>query len=280
LIPEFHYRFPWRSHRAHPGHHGSLHSGGGDEFLGYAPLTAHPDPRKIDSRASLQDPFGQLMVRVFRQRSSIPIYVLADLSASMGFGWPNSKLATVAAFAEATAYSAHRTGDPFGFFACEAGIRWDLHLPLRWHKSFPVELRAALWNLTPTAASAEGLRAVAPLLGRQRSLVFLLSDFHLSQGETEAVFDSLLHHDVVPIVLWREAEFENLPLWGWIMLEDPENGDRRRLFMRPALRQAFIQRFAERRAELTALCLRHGRKPFFIDNEIDAEALTRYFLNG
>ena len=80
-IREFHYQVPWRSHSAYPGHHFSTQSGGSYEFHGHAPLISKPDPRHLDIHASLHDPFGQFVVRTFRQRSTIPVYVVADLSA-------------------------------------------------------------------------------------------------------------------------------------------------------------------------------------------------------
>lgn len=280
MIAEFHYRVRWRSHRAHPGHHRSNQIGGGDEFAGHAPLAAHPDPRNIDVHATLHDPFGQLMVRLFRQRSSLPVYVLADLSASMGFGNPRRKLESVAEFAAATAYSAFRTGDPFGFFGCDEAIRPEYHLPLRWYKGIPADFCRRLAAAERLGGSAGGLGLVAPLLGRQRSLVFLVSDFHFSPEENTRIFDSLVHHDVVPVVIWRDQEFGSLPAWGWISLQDPETGERRRLFMRPDVRERFADGFRRRREDLDALCRRYGRKPFFLGEKLNADRLSEYFLAG
>lgn len=280
MIAEFHYRIRWRSHRAHPGHHRSNQIGGGDEFAGHAPLVAYPDPRHIDVHATLHDPFGQLMVRLFRQRSSVPVYVIADLSASMSFGSPQHKLETVADFTAAAAYSAYRTGDPFGFFGCDEAVRWDLHLPLRWYKGLAPEFRRKLTTFEALGQSTAGLHEIPPLLGRQRSLVFLVSDFHVSPEETAAWFDALIHHDVVPIVAWRDEEYTHLPAWGWVNLEDPETGEFRRIFMRPGVRDEFERRFARRGQELVALCQRYGRKPFFVDKHLDADRLSEYFLTG
>lgn len=280
MIAEFHYRVRWRSHRAHPGHHRSNRIGGGDEFAGYAPLSAYPDPRNIDVHATLHDPLGQLMVRQFRQRSSLPVYVLADLSASMGFGSPYSKLRAVADFTAAAAYSAYRTGDPFGFFGCDEDILWAWHLPLRSYKGVSDDFCRRLSGLEPDGQSANGLRQVAPLLGRQRSLVFVVSDFHLSDMETAQLFDSLVHHDVVPVVVWRDTEYARLPKWGWVTLQDPESGEIRRIFMRPGLRMRFEARFEERRGDLERLCRRYGRAPFFLDEELNADRLSDYFLAG
>lgn len=277
MIDEFHYQVGWRAQAAHPGHHRGAQSGGGFEFHGHVPFMAQPDPRNLDMRATLADPFGQLMVKSFRQRAAIPVYLLADLSASMGFRGQTRKTELLAAFATAAAYSAYRTGDPFGFFACDTAIRWDLCLPLRWHKGMATELHSRLMRFQPEAPSARGLQEAAPHLGRQRALVFLVSDFHLPPDELEAILDAFVHHDLVPVVLWDSAEFENLPAWGLAELEDLETGERRRLFLRPSLREKLCQRYARRREELIRLCARYGREPFFIVDRFDADAMTRYF---
>jgi uncharacterized protein (DUF58 family) len=277
LIPEFHYQIGWRAKGAHPGHHAGVQSGGGFEFHGHIPLIYHPDPRHLDVRATLADPFGELKVRTFRQRAAIPVYLLADLSASMGFQGQTRKTTLLATFAAAAAYSAYCTGDPFGFIACDSAIRWDLSLPLRWHRGMAIELYQRLLDFRPIGSTARALAAAASHLGRQRALVFVVSDFHFPLAEAAEIFDAFIHHDVVPVVAWDSAEFERLPAWGLAELQDPETGERRRLFLRPGLHAKIRERFAQRREELTHLCLQYGREPFFILDRFDPDAMTRYF---
>ncbi|HYE34607.1 DUF58 domain-containing protein [Methylocaldum sp.] len=277
MIPEFHYQVDWRSPGVHPGPHRSAQYGGGYEFAGHVPLTANPDPRNLDIRATLHDPFGQLMVRTFRQRSAIPVYVVADLSASMGFRGTTSKIELLAGFIASVAYAAYRTGDSFGFIGCDSTIRWDFFLPLRWHKGAVPELLQGLQNLRPEGKSAAGLDKVAPYLGKQRALVFLVSDFHFALDRLDALLNTLVRHDVVPVVLWDSAEYERLPSWGLVHFVDPETGVRRRLFMRPALRDKIRASFAKRRDDLGELCTLYGREPFFLIDRFDPDALTRYF---
>lgn len=277
MIPEFHYEVGWRARAAHPGHHPGLQSGGGFEFHGHAPLISHPDPRNLDVRATMADPFGEPKVRRFRQRASIPVYLLADLSASMGFQGQSRKTAILAAVAAGAAYSAYRTGDPFGFIACDDRIHWDISLPLGWHKGIARELHDRIMSLRPDGSTAQGLTEAVPHLGTQRALVFLVSDFHFPLSQVQFLLDAFLHHDLVPVVIWDSAEFDQLPAWGLAELEDPETGAHRRLFLRPALRQKLRERFLERRHELTGLCARYGREPFFIVDQFDPDAMTRYF---
>jgi uncharacterized protein (DUF58 family) len=217
------------------------------------------------------------MVRTFRQRSAIPVYVIADLSASMGFQGAASKTELLAEFTASVAYTAYRTGDFFGFIGCDSAIRWDLFLPLRWHRGAAPELLQRLKNLHPQGKSSDGLNEVAPHLGKQRALVFLVSDFHFAPDRLDMLLKTLVRHDVVPIVLWDSAEYDRLPSWGLVYFEDPETGARRRLFIRPALHEHIRASFAKRRDDLGRICTLHGREPFFLIDRFDPDSLTRYF---
>ena len=274
---EFHYRIPWRAYGKHPGHHPGAQSGGGFDFNAYVPFTSQPDPRNLDLRAMIADPNQQLIVKSFRQHAAIPVYLLADLSASMGFIGKTSKIAVMAEFAAAAAWSAWRTGDPFGMYACANQIQWELCLPLRLHKGMANELLERIAYFQPKANNALGLLEAANLLGRQRALVFLVSDFHWPTDGLNDLFDALARHDVVPVVLWDSAEYENLPHFGLANLYDPETGQHRRLFLRPSLRQKIYEHFSTRRKALTQRCASLGREPFFLVDRFDPDAMTGYF---
>jgi uncharacterized protein (DUF58 family) len=250
------------------------------EFHGHVPLIAQPDPRQLDVRATLREPFGQLMVRSFRQSSAIPVYLLADLSGSMGFTGTRRKIELLAQFAAAVAFSAYRTGDPFGFFGCDATIRRELTVPLRWHRGLGAERLERLSVFEAEGRSVHGLREIVPELGRQKSLIFLVSDFHLPLPKLAGLLDALSHHDVVPVVLWDSAEYERLPRWGWAELAEAETGRTRRLFLRPSLRAAIRDSYERRRIELRHLFVSHGREPFFLIDRFDPDALTRYFYQA
>jgi len=276
-LEDFHYQVAWRSHSAVPGHHFSTQSGGGYEFHGHASLIANPDARHLDVHASLHDPFGQFVVKTFRQRSSIPVYVLADLSGSMGFHNNHSKIRILAHFAATTAYSAYRTGDPFGFIGCADEVDWDLFLALRWQKGVMGEIFDRLASFEPQGTSVEGLFEAASLIGKRRALIFLISDFHFPLNKLKAIMECLTRHDVVPVVLWSSMEFE-LPNWGIYRLCDPETGEERCLFMRPRLREKMRDLFLQRHDSLTQACLSYGRRPFFVIDRFVPEAMSRYFF--
>ena len=274
MIEEFHYQVPWRTSSAHPGRHASLHSGGEHEFYGHAPLLSRPEPHNIDVHASLLDPFQQFVVRTFRQRGVITVSLVADLSASMGF---HNKMETLARFTELAAFSAYRSGDYFAFMGCGRDLIPELQLPPRWHKGGAPELAGQLRAYGPDAPDSRSLLNVADYCPRHRSLIFLISDFHFPLSETAEIFDSLLKHDVIPVVLWHPEEYESLPEWGLVRLQDPETGQDRQLLMRPALKQKIVDGFAAKREQLRHLSMRYGRQPFFLNEAFQADQITRYF---
>jgi hypothetical protein len=279
-IREFHYTISSLARGHHPGHHRGMQGITGLEFRGHAPLVQVPDARRLDVRASLRNPFRQWQVRVYSQRASVPVALVADLSASMGFAGRTRKLEVLADFAVATGYSAWRTGDAFGFIGCDETVRPDFRFAPMRTRSTAFLLGERLRQWVPTGRNADGLAAAHHYLGRRRALVFLVSDFHFPLARLDAVLDSLALHDVVPVTLWDAREFElpqGLGLESW---QDSESGQQRTLLLRPALRARLTQAFAARRAALEALFLKRGLRPLFMTGGFSADALTRHFLSG
>jgi uncharacterized protein (DUF58 family) len=280
LSEDFFYRISWRAISPHPGAHASAFQGGTDEFAGVVNLMANPQPRHIDVRASLQNPLGQWMVRSFRQRSSIQVQVIADLSGSMSYQGLRDKRETLARVVRSIAWSAYREGDRFGFQAADANLIEALTLPCRIYKGGVPELFTQLLHHSRQGGGMSGLHAAAGRLGRSRSLVFLISDFHQPLEDLAELMRRLTRHDVVPVVIWDRAEFEALPDLGLVVIEDPETSLKRRLFMRPRLKEQFMARFEARKRALEDLFSPYGRGPLFMTEDYSPDDLTRYFLMG
>ncbi|MES2991274.1 MAG: hypothetical protein V4844_07625 [Pseudomonadota bacterium] len=276
-VREVHYRVgaPVLGH--FPGHHRSTRGNSGFEFRGHAALRDAPDPRRLDLHASLRDPFGDWRVRVHSQRQSIPVTVVADLSASMGFAGRVPKLAVLADFVESLAWSAWRTGDSFGFVGCDATVRADLLQPQSRHRAAGGETARRLRALHPAGQDARALLDAPRHLGRRRALLFLVSDFHLPLDLIARALDGLSAHDVVPTVLWDPLEFGLGAARGLAQVIDPETGRQRLVWWRPALRARWEAAHAERRAALLQLFRARRLKPLFIEGRYDAEAVTRHF---
>jgi uncharacterized protein (DUF58 family) len=276
-VREFHYRVaaPVRGH--FPGHHRSKRGDSGFEFRGHASLIDAPDPRRLDLQASLRDPFGNWIVRVYSQRMAIPVVMVADLSASMGFEGERRKLDVVADFAASLAWSAWRTGDSFGFVGCDDAVRTDLRVPQTRNSGQGAVLARALRGFSPSGRSAEGLFAAHRHLPRQRALVFLVSDFHMPVDRIDALLATLSHHDVVPAVVWDPREFDVNQRNGFASMVDPETGQRRLVWWRASLRERWLRLHAQRRESVTAVFRAHRLKPLFIEGGFSADAVTRHF---
>lgn len=280
MLKEFHYKIDWRTKSHLPGHHRSTQSGGGLEFRGNAPLLDAPDPRRLDIRASLSNPFDQWFVRSFRQRGQVPVYLIADLSASMGFQGIRNKLDVMADFTESLAYSVHRTGDRFAFIGCDEGIRTDFLMPPTHALGAGLEIAQRLRRFEPTGKSAKGLQDIQPYLPRQKSLIFLVSDFHIDDASLVNTLQMMSAHRVCPIILWDRAEYQRMPKFGLVLVQDSETGRRRTVLLRRSLHERIQAEFETRRAALIELFMKHGTRPLFIKDSFDAEQVTKYFFQG
>jgi uncharacterized protein (DUF58 family) len=274
---EFSYQIGWRSRGRHPGRHSSVQRGLGMEFRGHAPLIAYPDPRRIDLRQTIRDPFDQVWVRIFNQKSSIPVYVVCDLSGSMGFSGRMRKLEIAADIAASAAWSAFRVNDPFGFIGFDEEVRedWMFASTTKVHGAFDLTERLAHYR--PGHVGAQGLQDVSRFLSRERSLVLLVSDFHMPLDELEQSLATLIRHHVVPLILWDAAEYRNLPEFGVASVTDCETGARRTLFLRKHFRERILQSFADRRTALEKLFMSLDMPPLFIEDGFEADDLTEYF---
>jgi hypothetical protein len=276
---EFHYRIPGRATGSRPGGHRGRHAGDGPSFRHLAPLLAHPDPRRLDLRASLTDPFDSYKVRLYEQRSAIPVYAVADLSGSMAYRGAHPKTAVLADFIEGLAASVYRSGDTLGILAADDRVCSEFCLPPSRRPDAAFRLAGRLRRFRPQGAGCRGLGLAGRRLPERRGLVFLLSDFHMPLAFLRDILAGLARHDVVPVVLWDAGEA--LPQQrGIARLADLEGGGSRLLLLRPALRERLADNLHRRRERLAALFRQCGREPLFLARGFDADRITRYFLGA
>ncbi|HPH06903.1 MAG TPA: DUF58 domain-containing protein [Methylotenera sp.] len=278
---EFYYHLGWRARSAQPGPHSTRTSGGNADFQSYVPFMENPNPRRIDIRATARTVPRQLMSRAYHERGSIAVYALVDLSASMRFAGNANKLDLVADIVASAAWSAVRSGDLFGLVACDHRVRLDLFEPPSRRIGLADELRKKLLadQTINQQSDASALPLAAQQLRQKRSLVFLISDFHLPAALLTKTLAALAAHDVVPLVLWDTAEYQSIPTWGWARVRDMENGAYRSMFLRPSLVKQIQATYLKRRQNMMTECLQAGtRAPFFIEDTFNAERLTRHLL--
>lgn len=277
-MDEFRYKIDWRSRGHMPGAHQGSQAGAGFEFVGHKPLLDGADPRRLDIRASMRDPFERWQARVFSQRSAIPVIVIGDLSASMTFLGRVDKWQNLCQFVQTAAWSVSRNGDLFSFIACDDAVREDLFLPATLRKGAVMDLTQRLAQVHPTPqANAQGLLDAHAWLPHRRSLIFLVSDFHFPLEMTDALLASLKAHDVIPVVLWDPIEQQVPQGRGIVRLQDSETGTHRLIWLRPSVRARWQSALTERQQSLSRLFAMHGRPPLLIENTFNADEITRYF---
>ncbi len=259
------------------GSHVSTQRGMGMEFRGHATLLSYPDPRRIDIRQTIRDPNEQIHVRIFNQKSATPVFAIADLSGSMNFGSRHRKIALACQIAESIAVSATRNSDPFSFIGFDDEVleNWRTTLSVRSHHA--LELIERLKHHHSDSKGSKGILDLYRFLPRERSLIFLISDFHMPLELIEQALPLILRHHIVPVVLWDSAEYKNLPDFGISSVVDPESGEKRTLFLRKELREKIFNRFEERRKIIHNLFMRFDMPPLFIEGDFDANVFTEYF---
>lgn len=276
-IKSFDYHINWRSRGRNPGRHASTQRGMGMEFRGHTTLLSYPDPRRIDIRQTIRDPMEQVYVRLFNQKSATPVFVICDLSGSMNFGAKKRKIKLAAEIAESIAQSASEHHDPFGFIGFDEKVREDWISATSYKSHHAIAMAESLKDFHPAPVNCNGITEVYRYLPRERSLVFLISDFHMPNDLLEEGLSNLLRHYIVPVVLWDAAEYRNLPEFGLANVTDAETGEKRTLFIRKELREKIVQSFEVRREEIYELFMRFDMPPFYVEGDFDPDLMTEYF---
>lgn len=273
----FRYRPAQTSPKVFPGAHPGRMVSSGRLFKRHEPLIAAPDPRRIDLRASVLDPFGGYKVRVFQQHSVLDVVMAVDLSASMAFSGRHSKPALTGQILASVYASTAFYGDRFAAIGCGSQTNDPIRLPTGRLSEGVVEKFGRLLKAAMHAESCSGLVKLPDFLPRQRSLVFLLSDFHMPLPFLQSLLPTLAQHEVVPLVLWDAVELGALPLWRLVRLQDAEQGKAGTVLLRPALLAKIRQAYDARRRQLQYCFRKHGMEPLFLDQGYQPELLDRYF---
>lgn len=267
------YRLRWRPRTQRPGAHPASGDGGEGTFRGLVPLLTRPDPRRLDVRAWVRDPFENLKVRTFAPRRAVTVTALLDASGSMGFGVLRHEVARLVGTLAASAVAC---GDAFGLLGADATVREDLHMPAAARRGLAQEAMARVQAASFGTRGASGLLAAAARLARQRGLVFLVSDFLMPRAELSDLLDGLVGHDVVPVVV-RDGRAEgHVPSFGLLEAIDAETGGRRLILMRPRLRARWQADARARLDALNGLFLERGLQPFHLIDRFDPDALLDF----
>lgn len=285
-VTPFVYKIPGKPGSSRPGAHRSHSRGPGLAFANYVRLFDQPDPRRLDLRASLRSVSRDWLVRATHQHSATVIQTMIDVSASMSFGSPDSKLDIAADFIESLGHSAFGYGDSLGMVAFDHEWCEELSVPARNGRGVGTTLAEVLRTRHAALAGTTGMPALqahtlascAFQISHGAKLIFLVSDFHWTLDYLEDALDLLSHVAVVPVVIWDRHETQPPPSGRWLRTRDSETGRAHNLILRSATIRQWQENIRQRRMAIDSLFSARGITPLYMEAGFDAEHLTRYFM--
>jgi uncharacterized protein (DUF58 family) len=270
------------------GDYRTLMRGTGLDLADLREYQLHDDVRHIDWNvtARMQQPH----VRVFTEDREMAAWFLLDLSPSVDFGSGQQRksevlLQFVAVLARLIGRHGNRVG---GLLYGAPGLqRAHSMLPARGGRNQVLRLMQMVRRAgNPTAAQAaqnsgptrlDELLRSALLSVRQRSTVFVVSDFISEPGWEKPLGELARRHDVVAVRLLDPLELE-LPDLGLVPVRDAETGEQLMVDTHdPAFRQRFARIAAQREAQLRESLAQAGVDTLELSTDDDlADALWRF----
>ncbi|HVL89850.1 MAG TPA: DUF58 domain-containing protein [Actinomycetota bacterium] len=260
-----------------PGRHRSIRLGEGLELADIREYTPGDDVRTIDWNVTART--GRPHVRVYDADRDVTVLVVADRSASMGFGTANAtkdRLARelVAAVAAMVVRRGDRIGgllfdeERAGGMRAASGRRAALRLLHAMEAAPPKDRTAARMDLALTDAGR---------MAKRRSVVLAISDW-IDAGAWEEPLRLLAYrHEVIAAEI-RDPREDTLPDVGTVVLEDPETGRQLEVDTGIAgLREAFETAAAQQRAARAASFARARASHLIVSTDRDWRAdLIKY----
>ncbi|MEP7359419.1 MAG: DUF58 domain-containing protein [Anaerolineales bacterium] len=243
------------------GDYRSLFYGYGVDFADLREYQPGDDIRYIDWNvtARMDTPY----VRQYHEDREITAWFLLDLSPSLDFGGSDGpKRAVLIDFVATLARLLTRHGNRVGAIFANGSAKVERAIPAKGGRLQVLRLindllkqpqlpRAPFTNLAPLLNS--GLHAL-----KQRSLVFILSDFISAPGWERPLTLLNQRHEVLAVRLWDPREVE-LPDVGPIIMQDAETGETMYLDTHDRkFRQRYAAAARQREADLAQVFKRAG----------------------
>jgi len=277
------------------GHYRTLMRGSGLDLADLREYQLHDDVRHIDWNvtARLQQPH----VRVFTEDREMAAWFLLDLSPSVDFGSGEQRKSDVllqftAVLARLIAGQGNRVGAMV--YGSQGRARVEAMLPARGGRNHVLRIMQMLMprpavkgdhgGKAPKAVTADeaatrlgDLLRSAVFTVRQRSTVFVVSDFISQPGWEKPLGELARRHDVVAVRLVDPLELD-LPDLGLIPIRDAETGEQIVVDTHDkGFRQRFARIAAQREAQLRESLARAGVDTLELATDEDlADAVLRF----
>ena len=269
------------------GDYRTLMRGSGIDLADLREYQHHDDVRHIDWNvtARLQLPH----VRVFTEDREMAAWFLLDLSPSVDFGsGTQRKSELLVGFVAVLARLISRHGNRVGAvqYGAFGAAKVDSVLPARGGRGQVLQLMQLVRKgvaASSTPSKTNGVTRLADLLRsathavRQRSTVFVVSDFISEPGWEQALGELARRHDVVAVRLLDPLEL-NLPDLGLVTVRDAETGEQMLIDTHDSgFRQRFARIAAQREAQLRESLNRAGVDTLELSTDDDlADAILRF----
>jgi len=259
------------------GLHRSPHKGFSVEFKQHRQYVHGDEIRHIDWRV-----FGRSdrhYIREYEEETNLRATLLLDCSGSMAYAGEGraSKLEYATRLAACLAYLMIQQSDSVGLVTFDTKVR--RYIPPRSRVNHLRAITDELSAIRPGGETGIGkvFHELVPRLHR-RGLLVVLSDCF---GDPAELLRALAHlrfarHEVLIFQIWDPDELE-FPFRGWTKFRSLEGAAHERLLDPAVLRQAYLEKLAAFRDELTRGCRRHrvDLVPFTTDRPY-ATALGEY----
>ncbi|MBX3272044.1 MAG: DUF58 domain-containing protein [Sandaracinaceae bacterium] len=229
----------------------SQKTGSGIEFADHREYAPGDDFRHLDW--NLYARTGRLLLRLFEEEEDLSVYLLLDVSRSMGFGAPHPKLRYAKQLTAALAYIALANLDRVSIVTFCDGVSRRL-APTR-GKNTIFKVFRFLGELAPDGrtGTAEAMKTFVAQ-HRRRGVAILISDLYDPAG-FEGGINVLRYHKFEPYVIQVYDPVEvHPPLHGDVRLVDDETGEAREVTITPRVLERYAAAHAAYRARIDDFC--------------------------
>lgn len=264
------------------GAHRSIFFGEGFDFEEYREYSAGDDVKKIDWHLLARIP-DKVYRRCYREDKQLTIWILADLSGSLRFGYKDlTKKELLVKSVAYLGFSAAHELDKIGLIAFTNKIEKVL-IP-KSGKDWVYYMLNKIWDSAYSGNTdiVSALRKAKNYL-RGSVMVFLLSDFldENCSNSNSAFWDEIKtlvgSHDLIPVVFDEDPNFL-LDARGNVRLKDLESKREYTFQLSKKNREKFVERIQERHSILRNQFIKAGTRAIFIKGEADFDKFLKFFL--
>jgi len=229
----------------------SKKTGAGIEFADHRQYSPGDDFRHLDW--NLYARTGRLLLRLYEEEEDLSVYILVDVSRSMRFGAPDSKLRYAKRLAAALAYIALANLDRVCIVTFSDEVSERLAPTRGKNRIFKVFEFLRPLTADGRTATADALKTFVAQ-NRRRGVAILISDLYDPDGFEDGI-NTLRYHKFEPYVIQLFDPVEVRPaLHGDVRLVDDETGEARDVTITPRVLERYAAAHAAYRARIDDFC--------------------------